>query len=473
MHMFFKGAGIALAAFALSACDSDSRLLRVPVQVIHAVANAPSVDVTRSGNTLFSDVEFKQATGYDQLLIGPADIAVAANLPGDAQATVIEPERLQLRRGNRYSIIAAGSVGSADAPVQSIVLSGADSSVAADSVRVQVVHAAAGAPPVDIHVTGPMDMIVPANAIAGGNTPFGASSNRITVPAGDYRIRVTLPGATDPVFDSGTVALPGGADLVVLAVDNTVAGRSDGTFPPITLLVADGESQFEIFDAATPADVRVAHAVSDFNGVDIYVNDPMAMAAPAIAGLDFPNVVPAPVSGDSDGFIEFAPGTLNVLVTQAGNPGVIGLGPADIPLEQGKQYTVFASNTLAAGIEAYITEDDTRSIATEARVRLIHLSPAAGLVDIHVTEGGSGFPGTPLLLLEDIPYGANTGYLGLAAGSYDVTVTAANGAIPAIGPATITVDAGGVYTAVARDGDTAAPITPDADALGLILLDDF
>lgn len=222
----------------------------------------------------------------------------------------------------------------------------------------------------------------------------------------------------------------------------------------------------------------MVHAVSDFNGVDVYVNDPMAMSAPAIADLDFPNVVPAPVDAGSDPFIEFPTsafpaGDLNVLVTQAGNPGVVGLGPADVPLEQGKQYTIFAANTLAAGIDAYVTEDDTRSVATEARVRLIHLSPAAGPVDIYVTEGGTGLDGDPLLLLEDVPYEANTGYLSLAAGSYDVTITAANGSTAAIGPATIMPEAGGVYTAIARDADSAAPITPGAEALGLILLDDF
>ena len=467
MSIGFRGATIALAALALSACDSDDDVL-VPVQVVHAVANGPSVDVSNGAATLYTSVAFKEATGFNPVFYGSTSISVDANLPDGSQATVIGPANIPLLEGNRYSIIAAGSVGSMATPVQAIVVSNAVTAVGAGNVRVQVVHGAAGAPPVDIHVTAPNDPIVPANAVAGGSTPFGASSDPLEVPAGDYRIRVTLPGQTTPVFDSGTVSLPAGADLLAIAVDNTVAGRTDGAAPPITLLVADGESQFEILDTATPADLRVVHAVPDLNGVDVYVNDPMAVGAPAIAGLDFPNVVPAVVPGGPDSYLELPEGTLNVLVTAAGNPGIIGIPATDIPLEAGSQYTVYASNTLAAGIEPFVTVDDGRSIATEARVRIVHLAPSADLVDIYVTEPMADIA-TLDPAFEDVDFQDETGYVSLAAGDYDVTVTVADTKTAAIGPATISIDAGGVYTAVARDPDADV----GGDSFGLILLDDF
>lgn len=459
---FLRGFIALFAAVTLTACDSDDNIF-VPVQFIHAVANAPSVDISNGAQVLYTDVDFKQATGFDPILYGSTSIAVDANLPGGAEATVIGPANISLIPGSRYSVIAAGSVGSMATPVQAIVVDDVASPVTAGNVRVQVVHAAAGAPPVDIHVTGPLDPIVPVNAIAGGSTPFGAVSGQIEVPAGDYRVRVTLPGMTDALFDSGTVALPAGADLLVIAVDNTLAGRTLTDAAPISLLVADGESQFEIVDQNTPAEVRVVHAVPDANEVDVYVNDSMAMNAPAIEDLDFTEIV---VSADE--YIAFDPGTINVLVTGANNPGFIAIPATDIELEAGEQYTVYASGTVASGIEPFVTGDDDRPVATESRVRIVHLAPGAGLVDVYVTAPMTDI-NTVDPAIESFDFRDDTGYLSLDPGSYDVSVTLAGTKTVAIGPATVTLDAGGVYTAVARDPD----VDVGNDPFGLILLDDF
>ncbi len=337
------------------------------------------------------------------------------------------------------------------------MISNPEADVTAGNVRVEVVHAAAGAPPVDIYVTAPGADLTQSMPIAGGNTPFGANSGQLEVPAGDYQIRVTLPGSVAPVFDSGTVALAADADLLVLALDNTGPGAA-----PVTLLVSDGESTSEILDASTPAEVRVVHAVPDAPPVDVYVNDPMAAGAPALENLAFSEVLPGP-----DAYAELMAGTNNVLVTASGNPGVIAIPATDLELAAGQQYSVYASGEFAT-IAPFITEDDDRSIATEARVRILHLSPNAGPVDIYVTA-----PATDISTLDpvfgDVAFLDDTGYVSLAAGMYDVTVTLAGTTTVAIGPATIDVAAGGVYTAAARDPNPAVM----NDSFGLILMDDF
>lgn len=460
MRSYLRTAVAGLAVLALSACDSDDDIpSQTLVRVIHAVADAPAVDVISNDRVIVPALGFRESTGNVALRTGTSTISVEAITPG-GNVEVIPPTDVVLSQASTYSVVALGS---AAGDITPLVLENDRGPIAAGNVRVQAVHGAASAPPVDIYVTPPGDPIVPGNAIAGGSTPFGAASDRLEIPGGDYRIRVTLPGETTPIFDSGTVTLPTGSDLLVVAVDNTVAGRDLPGASPITLLVSDTQAAAEIVDQDTPAEVRVVHAVPDANAVDIYVDDPMALNTPAIEDLDYTGIVVGP-----NEYLPFEPGTANVLVTGANNPGFIAIPATDVELSAGAQYTIYASGSVAAGIAPYITADDDRSVVTEAKTRIVHLAPGAGLVDIYVTEPMADITGIEPTL-QDVDFGADTGYLGLAAGSYDVTVTLADTKDVAIGPATVTLEAGGVYTAVARDPD----VDVIDDGFGLILLDDF
>ncbi len=142
---------------------------------------------------------------------------------------------------------------------------------------------------------------------------------------------------------------------------------------------------------------------------------------------------------------------------------------------------------------------------TPAAVRLIHASPDAPAVDVVAGDNfdapavaGFAFPETTPYLdipagelnVKVVPSGSTTpsdavidatldyeagtaysvyatGFVPLALGSYDVTVTPTGTTDAAIGPVAVSVEAGGIYTAAARDAaGGGAP-------LDLILLDDF
>lgn len=446
---------VVITATGLAGCDifdddDDPVAIAPPVlleqfklQVLHASADAPAVNVLVDGAETLSNVDFKQGSGQLTLDEGDYEIQVDGIVP-TGTATVIGPVTLSFEPNQLYSVIALNDV----AAIEPLVLSQPDDAVPAGSVRARVVHAAPAAPEVDVYVTAPGTDL--ATEMPLGTFEFGGDLGPVDVPAADYQIRVTAAGdPTAVVFDSGTVPLPDGGNLLIAAVANTGTGDA-----PISLALLDGTGASEILDTTTPADLRVIHASPDAPAVDVIAND--GFAAPLVEDLAFEGVT---------GFLSVPPADYNIKVTPADNAGVIVID-ADVTLEAAETYSVVAVGLLA-DIEPLILAEDPRPVATAAKVRIVHGAPSAPDVDIYVTAQGADITAeTPAFT--SVAFKASTGFVELAAGDYDVTVTVAgdNTAI-AIGPAAISIADGGIYTAIARDA------TGGGGPFGLILADDF
>ncbi|MBS3803555.1 MAG: DUF4397 domain-containing protein [Oleiphilaceae bacterium] len=263
------------------------------------------------------------------------------------------------------------------------------------------------------------------------------------------------------IFDSGTVALSASADLLLGAVINTGANQDAS---PISLMVVNGDQVAEAFDVDQSAGVRVGHNSANAPEVDVLVND-----AKVFSNLAFTETVP---SAARDSYAALPGGETNVKVAVSADNTLVPID-ADLLLVNGQGYTALAIGLVGdvdTPIEALVLEDSVRSIATQASLRVVHGSTAAGNVNVYLLPEGQETVGNATPVLADAPYKAVTGYLPVAADTYNLVVTDADGNA-AIGPAEITLDAGAVYTAVARDGQQSG--SSSLTDFGLILLDDF
>lgn len=446
---------LALAAVAtmLVACDSNNNNNRTIaatsglVEIIHASPDAPNVNLFVNNAEVGSDVAYKEGR-FLTVLTGPKSVRVEAILPEGDPLPVIpagdDPEPVvTLDTDERLTVIAAGNT----ADIGPIVLEDTPPAVDTGEVRVRVLHAAPDAPRVDVYIT---EVGADISDTSAPSFVFGEllTDDALVVPAGTYQVRVGVTDAPEQtiVYDA-VIDLPGGADLLVLAVANTGAGDS-----PVSLLASTGGALLEFLDDATPSNVRVVHASPDAPEVNVSVD-----GTEAIFNLSYTDVsddTPLPPGSYTFGLVPSVPESATDPVFEF---------PAT--LVQGLEYSVLAVNTLA-NIDDLILEDDNRRIATEARLRLVHASPSAGPVDIYVVPAGT--PIDPAdKAFENVPFGADTGYVPLTPGAYDIIVTQAGEEIGEIELFNQELAGGGIYSAVA--GDAAGGGLP----LLVIPLDDF
>ncbi len=430
-------------AFTLAGCGGDDDVLspapQAQLRAVHASADTPAVDVYINGSRALQNVTFGAASAFSAVPSGNTRVQVA--LAGQAASTAPIDVTAPLAAGRDYTAIAIGSGTTGATRLQAVLVDDAGAAPAAGQVKLRVVHGAPAVPAVDIFVTAPGAALPPAPTIAAlsfAQQAPAATAAALSVPAGNYQIRVRVTGQTAIAYDSGTVALAAGSDIVVVAVPETGTSLS-----PVQLLLAPkGASAAFAKDAR--AALRVAHFSPNVPAVDVFLKAPGAandVSNRALAGVTFPT---------DSGYLDLTAATYDASVALAGSlVGVIELNGA--ALARGTSTSVFAIGLLngvgnqALRLAAYA--DNRSAVTGKAKVRVIHLAPDAPAVDVVVLANGAiaaravtnlAFPdatATPLELdpgtytLGIVPTGATTPVLPTAAG---VSVTLAAGDVKSI-----------------------------------------
>jgi hypothetical protein len=452
-----KYALMAMAPLLLSACYDDHNYGGISgpsanFQVIHASPDTPSLTVLIDGQPLFGDLHYGEGTGELQVTAGSHTLSMQAETPTGA-VTVIPTTTINFAQGNDYVVAAEGPYASIGSDVFPHALSTVDPS----ATRIQVLNAAPTEPSIAVYLTAPGADLTASTPLGAGSLAFMGATAPADVTSGSYEIRITAAGTTTPVlFDSGAITLIGGTDLVITALQNV----GPGTAPVVLGLTDAFGNDSTLFDISTPATLRVVNASPNSPPLSVTVFDNSGPLVPAV-GV----VIGAPLAYES--FTQYesqAPGNYTIQFTPASNVNQT-VTSLPLTLNAGTQQTIYALGAYATlGTEA--TFDNRRRVATGAKLRLVQASPAAGFVDVYLTAPGAGIASMAPAIV-GIPFGGDTGFQQVVAGSYDLTITTAGTQTVLAGPTTISVSNTGIYTIASRDA-------PGGGApFGLILMDDF
>ncbi|WP_434952827.1 DUF4397 domain-containing protein [Shewanella sp. HL-SH4] len=193
------------------------------LRVVHAVADAPAVDVFLDGATTpaVDMLAFGEIAGYLNVPEGAHTVTVAAD--ADNAVVVIDNAAVDLALGMSYSTLAIGSLTSN--AIEPLVLMDSTRRVATEA-KLTVTHAAYSAPEVDIYLTASADISEATPALE--DVPFKASSGSISVVPGTYTISVTVANTKDVAIGPLEVTLDASGVYGVAAVDNIGGGAPFG-----------------------------------------------------------------------------------------------------------------------------------------------------------------------------------------------------------------------------------------------------
>ncbi|HEX5132721.1 MAG TPA: DUF4397 domain-containing protein [Candidatus Krumholzibacteria bacterium] len=195
---------------------------------------------------------------------------------------------------------------------------------------------------------------------------------------------------------------------------------------PLAVAACDDDDNPAAPTPTPTGSANVIHASPDAPGVDLIVDGKKVGT-----DLQFPN---------NTGYVKLNEGTRNVKVNVTGTTTTAI--DADLMVEAGTYYSVFAVDTVAS-IEPLVLEDDlTAPAAGKSHVRFVHLSPNAPAVDITLSDG--------TVVFGNYAFKAASPFTPLDAGTYPLQVRLQGTSTVVLDLGNVTVAAGKIYTVFAK-----------------------
>lgn len=187
----------------LAQCYMLQQQMNSNIRVLHAVPNAPAVDVYANDNIIIKNLPYKELSSYIPVPTGNYNIKV---YPTGTKTNPVIDESVYIPEKSFYTIAAIGELPDISLyPVQEPT-----SANKSGLSCVRFIHLSPNAPAVDIKL--------PDDSIVFSNMPYKGIANYTCVPSGTYTFRVTPTGTNDVVLTVPNVKLNPNTFYTIYAV---------------------------------------------------------------------------------------------------------------------------------------------------------------------------------------------------------------------------------------------------------------
>jgi hypothetical protein len=374
-YLSFQRIGVLVLATLLASCGaSDNEETAYYVRMVNVVKDAPRLTLDVNQLPTRDLVDYLVNTPFvvpisDGTSPNIVPVDVLGNTPDGTSFTFAGIQDYEFLGGYEYTVVTAGTLADpllflTSTPRRKKPVTGG---------YLEVLHVAMNQGPLDIYLTEPgLDLT--------GVTPFATlslagTSGSLQFTLGTYQLRVTAAGSSTVIFDSGELNLVANAEWQWILVDSLDAGG-----PVLRMVSTAGGTSVIIDDPAMQASVRALSIDVTKGPVDVF------------AGVDDTTIALALDYADLSTYTDFPQGDLNFLVTLAGAPGSILLEATD-PVEAAKKYTSVLG-TAGDSLTRVLVPDDTRSVATSAKIRFVQGINIPGYTNVYMTTEIPAVPPT-------------------------------------------------------------------------------
>lgn len=418
---------------AVAGCSGETALPEATgdgrIRMINAIPSSPEITFLIEERSLDS-VAYKSNSSPQRW----DDLTYTFNFeisrPQQTETTRIASRSLDVVREVDYTFVVRGSL---DAPTVDLWEIPVRSFSGAGTVfEMRVGHTAQTLGSVDVYLG--LESAAPDLGARVATLAPGEVSTPSDVEQDVYIVTLTSAGnPADILYQSVPTQIVSNQSVLVTVFD----GDANDTAPTTILIFNDQGLSSALADARFPPTARFIHATADLGTSDLY--DDAALQNRIVADLAF---------GDVTGDIDMAVGESTITATAPGNVGAIQLEDTLTTLAGSHvnyYFTVLGDELTGAQVPV-----DRRSIETAVRLTFFHSAINHDSVDLYVVEAGTSVDDS-LPRQIGLSYGLQTAPIRLAAGSYDIYITAAGEKTVLDGPVSLEAALGDVFEAVLLD----------------------